>query len=81
MSKITINTTSKNRISINTKKQNIITVAGHGLTGAGSGVITQLRQLSDVDATNLVDNEVLVYDEASDKFVVENLPVINGGTF
>lgn len=81
MSKITVNTTSKNSISINTKKQNIITVAGHGLTGAGSGVFTQLRRLTDVDATNLEDNNVLVYDEASDKFVVEKTPIINGGTF
>lgn len=41
----------------------------------------RVKDLKDVDATHLVNNETLVYDEASDKFIVEDLPVINGGTF
>jgi hypothetical protein len=81
MSKITITSTPKNRISINSQKQGIITVASHGLTGAGSSVIRNLRQLDDVDATQLSNNEILVYDQVSDKFIVEELPIINGGNF
>ena len=39
------------------------------------------RKLKDVDATNLNNNETVVYDEASDKFVIKELPIVNGGTF
>lgn len=42
---------------------------------------TQLVTLTDVDATSLDNNETLVYDEQTGKFVVKELPIINGGTF
>lgn len=64
-SKITVRTTPKNRITINTK---------------GSRIET-LRELKDVDSTDADNNETLVYDEVSGKFVVKELPIINGGTF
>jgi site-specific recombinase XerD len=66
--KITVRTTPRNRILINT------------LNGAGSGV-QELVQLKDVDASNIANNDTLVYNEASGKFVVEELPIINGGDF
>lgn len=71
MSKITVTTTPKNRISINTR----------GGGSAGSGTVDTIRELRDVDASHIVNNETLVYDETSNKFVVKELPVINGGTF
>lgn len=67
--KIKVVTTPKDRIEINTK-----------VSGSGGGVET-LTQLRDVDATHVVDGETLVYDEASGKFKVEVLPVVNGGEF
>lgn len=67
-SKIIVRTTPKNRVLINTG-------------GAGGIGVDTLRKLKDVDATHLVDNETIVYDEASGKFVVEELPIINGGEF
>ena len=42
---------------------------------------TQLVNLTDVDATSIDNNETLVYDQGSGKFVVKELPIVNGGTF
>lgn len=42
---------------------------------------TQLVNLTDVDASDLDNNETLVYDDVSGKFVVKEIPIINGGTF
>lgn len=66
--KINVRTAPKNRIAINTQ------------AGAASGVDT-LRELRDVDSSNSENNETLVYDEVSGKFVIKELPIINGGTF
>ena len=69
-SKITVTTTPKNRILINTF---------NGVGGGGG--VQELVQLKDVDATHISNNETVVYDEASGKFVIEELPIINGGEF
>jgi hypothetical protein len=66
--KLNVTTTPKNRISINTG-------------GAGASAIDTITELRDVDASDLDNNETLVYDEGSGKFVVKEIPVINGGTF
>ena len=68
MSKITVTTTPKNRITINNR------------TG-GVGSVDTLVQLKDVDATHVTNNETVVYDEASGKFKIETLPVVDGGSF
>ena len=76
MSNIVVRTTPKNRISINTPKQSEIkTIA------SGSQTVSKLRNLIDVDGSDLDNNEIVVYDEARDKFVVKELPIVNGGTF
>ena len=69
---INVTSTPKNRIQINT---------GGGVGGGGVNQVDTIVELHDVDATHLVDNETLVYNAASGKFVVEELPVINGGEF
>lgn len=66
---LTVTSSAKSRIMINNR-----------VGGGGTG-IQNLVQLKDVDATHLADNETLVYNEASGKFVVEELPIINGGEF
>ena len=66
--KINVKTAPKNRIAINTQ------------AGAASGVDT-LRELKDVDSSDTNNNETLVYDEVSGKFVIKVLPIISGGTF
>ncbi len=71
MAKIVVTSTPKNRILINTF---------NGTGGAGGGV-QLLTQLKDVDASDVDNNETVVYDAASGKFKVEELPIVNGGEF
>lgn len=82
-SNITVRTTPKNRVSINTGSRNKLKV-NSGVVGAGStaeSAIDTIRELKDVDASDLDSNETLVYDGSSGKFVVKELPLIDGGTF
>ena len=67
--KIVVNTPPKNRIEINNHG---------GVMGAGIDTLTELR---DVDASSVDNNETVVYDEVSGKFVIKTIPIINGGTF
>jgi hypothetical protein len=77
--KVTVVTPSKNRVVVNNQNKNVIRSVGlSGISGAGA---TNLVQLNDVDASDVDNNETLVYDENSGKFVVKTLPFINGGTF
>ena len=72
--KATINSIPKNRVSVNKQTSDTIRAVNVGL-------ITKLRQLTDVTATDLTSNNTIVYDSATDKFVVSVLPKISGGTF
>lgn len=69
---INVSSAPKNRIQINT--------GGMGATAGGSPVDT-IVELRDVDASDVDNNETLVYDEGSGKFIVREIPIINGGTF
>lgn len=61
---------------------NIIAVSAYNYANTlALNAATQLVALTDVDATSVDNNETLVYDELSGKFVVKELPIINGGTF
>jgi hypothetical protein len=66
---INVTAPAKNRIAINT-----------GGSGGGSSIDTVV-ELKDVDASDVDNNETLVYDESSGKFIVREIPIINGGTF
>ena len=72
--KATINSVPKNRVSVNKQTSDTIRAVNVGL-------ITKLSQLTDVTATDLTSNNTIVYDSATDKFVVSVLPKISGGTF
>lgn len=76
MIKATVNTTGINRVSIKNKQSNIVKTIT-----INPDVATGLRELNDVNATSLNNNDTVVYDSASDKFIVKELPVLNGGTF
>lgn len=80
MSKITVTTTPKNRISINNRQRGTVKTVSVGGLGGGVG-IDRITELTDVDASDVDNNETLVYDEGSGKFVIRELPIINGGTF
>lgn len=80
---ITVRTTPKNRISISTQlgDRNRISINTGGVSTTGGGGAAYLRQLRDVDASDPDNNETLVYDEVSGKYVVKEIPIINGGEF
>lgn len=68
--KVNVTTTPKNRITIN--------------TGGGSALpsnIDTLVELKDVNATNIANTNTVVYDQATGKFVIRELPIVNGGDF
>ena len=73
--KVTVNSVSPNRVSINNQQRT--TIRSVGLANPES----KLENLSDVDASDPDNNEILVYDETSNKYVIKTLPNINGGTF
>lgn len=76
--KVSVTTRPGNRVSINNQQRT--TIRSVGLTG-GSGGATSLNQLTDIDASDAEDNEVLVYDETTGKYVVKPIPIVDGGTF
>lgn len=78
--KVTVNSIPKNRISINSQQKKTVRTV-NVIPPSIFEQTNELRTLTDVDATDLDNNEVLVYDEATDKFVIKELPVLNGGTF
>ena len=79
---ITVKTTPKNRISINSGgNKRIIVNTGGGVSATPAEAIDTIRELKDVDASDVDNNETLVYDESSGKFVVKQLPLLDGGTF
>lgn len=75
--RVTVNSVPKNRVSINTKKQE--TVRSVGIAAPEQTKL--LANLQDVDASDPDNNETLVYDASTGKYVVKELPRLNGGTF
>ena len=73
--KVTVNSVSPNRVSINNQQRT--TIRSVGLANPES----KLENLSDVDASDPDNNEILVYDETLNKYVIKTLPNITGGTF
>lgn len=78
MVKAIINTTGINRVSVNKTDQTIARTVTLNPQVLSSNF---LRSLNDVDSSSLSDNDTIVYDATSDKFVTRNLPFIDGGTF
>ena len=76
--KITITTGKNHKLNVTTTPGNRIQINTGG--GGGSGIDT-LVELKDVDASHVSGNNTVVYDEASGKFKIEELPIVNGGTF
>jgi hypothetical protein len=75
--RVTVNSVPKNRVSINSKKQETVRTVGI-IPSQASEFLSSLR---DVDASDPDNNETLVYDAATGKYVVKELPILNGGTF
>lgn len=69
-----VNSTPRDRISINTQNRSTIRTIGVGAASSLAGLI-------DVDLSDPDNNETLVYDSTSGKYVVKTLPVVDGGNF
>ena len=74
--KVTVISTPKNRVAINNQvRQTVRTV------GIIPETVNTLKGLTDVDASDLDNNEILVYDEVQNKFVIKTIPEVDGGSF
>lgn len=76
--RVTVNSVPKNRISINNQSRESIRTVG---IAPDVSALTTLDSLSDVDASDPDNNETLVYDAQTGKYVVKELPSVDGGTF
>ena len=74
--KVVVNSASSNRVSINNQQREMIRTVGVTPT-----VSDRLSGLIDVDANDADNNETLVYDASTGKYVVKEIPIINGGDF
>jgi hypothetical protein len=74
--KVVVNSASSNRVSINNQQREMIRTVGITPT-----VSNRLSGLIDVDASDADNNETLVYDASTGKYVVKEIPIINGGDF
>ena len=74
--KVTVNSTTPYRVSINNQQRATVKTIG-----IAAVQIEKLVELQDVDASNSDNNEVLVYDETLNKYVIKTLPAVDGGTF
>jgi hypothetical protein len=74
--KVLINSTSPNRVSINNQQRTTIKTVALPATQ-----IQKLTDLMDIDASDADNNETLVYDSTLNKYVIKTLPGVDGGTF
>ena len=74
--KVIVRSSSPNRVSINNQQPKTVrTVA------VVPAVSNRLATLEDVNASDPDNNETVVYDATSGKYVIKTLPVVDGGTF
>lgn len=74
--KVTVRSSSPYRVAINNQQPKTVRAVG-----IASVSINKLSDLSDVEVSGAENNETLVYDGASGKYVVKPLPAVDGGTF
>ena len=72
--KVLVNSSSPNRVSINNQQRKTIRTVG-------LSQVDTLAELKDVDASDPNNNETLVYDSLTQKYVIKTLPEIDGGTY
>jgi hypothetical protein len=75
--RVTVNSVPKTRVSINNQQRETIRTVGI----APPATSNRLDALLDVDASSPDNNDTLVYDSSIGKYVIKELPVINGGDF
>jgi hypothetical protein len=74
--KVTVNSVPTTRVSVNNQQRETIRTVG-----IGALVPQSLESLTDVDASSKNQNDALIYDASTGKFIVKEIPLLNGGTF
>lgn len=74
--KVIVRSSAPNRVLINNQQPK--TVRTVAVASASSAT---LAGLTDVDASDPDNNETVVYDATSGKYVIKTLPSVDGGTF
>lgn len=74
--KVTVHSSPSTLVSINQNK--VDTVKTIGIMGTG---VNRIANMIDVDMLGSSTNDTLVYNSNTGIFVVQTLPVIDGGTF
>ena len=78
VSKVTIGTTRTVNVRVNTSPASKVRTIGYSPSSSNFAV----SNATDVIFENTENNlSVLTYDDNIDKFVVQNVPRLNGGTF
>lgn len=77
--RVSVNSVPKTRVSINNQQRE--TIRSVGIVAPTVESVQNLADLNDVNASSPDNNDVLVYDSASNKYVIKELPILNGGTF
>jgi hypothetical protein len=75
--KAVVNSVPTTRVEINATTRDAIRTVGISPTTAQNYLVG----LVDVDASDVDNNETLVYNSTTEKFVVKILPVVDGGSF
>jgi hypothetical protein len=78
--RVSVNSIPTSRVSINTQQRSSVRTVLIPVEDFRDNR-DALVNLTDVDASDVDNNETLVYDEQSGKFVIKTLPIIDGGTF
>lgn len=74
--KVIVRSSAPNRVLINNQQPKTVKTVG-----VAAAVANRLVNLVDVDASDSDNNETLVYDATSGKYVIKTLPNLDGGTF
>jgi hypothetical protein len=76
--KAVVNSVPTTRVEINATTRDAIRTVG---ISSQTSAQNYLVGLVDVDASDVDNNETLVYNSTTEKFVVKILPVVDGGIF
>lgn len=72
--KVNVVTRPSSRIAIDSQQKMTIRYVAQGAASS-------LERLNDVDVSSKANNDVLVYDENTNKFVSKTIPIVDGGAF